>query len=707
MTRRRPLAIAAALVAGLIATTASPVAAAPGDVTTTTFTPPASVGTATLALAFNNADGGTYQVYRSGQTRTMIRTLATGAVDTAFNNGTPVSIGVATALQTSGTIRVTGTTHAGTKKWWVVTGAQLPSDVVTQGFTITSGDSKGTVDFTKNITGATLKSKCEEFIPNTMAIQNPSLLPRRNGGAWLSMFCGSSNSTILVPLTAAGEIDSTSKTVSAVAAHGATASCTFGVRIVADPTSKAPAPELWILRTEHNFLQNSICPSGGNIQSSVASNFVALAGLTVSENGTVTRTQLSTSTAVSPGGMRVDPGGRVVALVTELANNSKVKVMRLKADGSLDTTVGTSGFRDLDTGALPTGATVLNTSILGLVTTADKTYFVVTLSDSETNSYMNNVTTPRVHGFRMGLMSPTDGWATAYGTGGIGQRATTTLPENWFNNGGITATGFTVDSKGQPVGFIFTETSTTYNVWATITGATGGGEGGTGLGGFTRDTGGAPSAGQSGTTGATTNTTTGATTGRVDATVYARLPATVQVNTAFNVLSASAARAATLVSNTRTTCVVSGRQVIAVGTGRCTVVVNSKSDGTTLRTLRTRVTRTASTKGSQVTVGDPILFTQASARLSKKARTQIAAIAAAAAGAKSIVVVGHAAALTESPFNFAISRNRANAVRDALRRAKVKSPITVTWRGTLEQVSTTKTEVAQARNRRVVVYLVP
>jgi outer membrane protein OmpA-like peptidoglycan-associated protein len=317
-----------------------------------------------------------------------------------------------------------------------------------------------------------------------------------------------------------------------------------------------------------------------------------------------------------------------------------------------------------------------------------------------------NVTTPRVHGIRMGLMSPADGWATGFGTNGIGQRATATLPENWFFTGGLISTGSTVDSKGQPVIYNFTETATQYNVWSAIAGATGGGEGGTGLGGYTKDTGGAPSAGESGAPIAeeTAGTTTAA---RVDTKVYAKLPSSVQVNTAFNVLSTSAARTATLVSNTRSTCVVSTRQVIAVATGRCTVVVNRKSDGTTLRTLRTTVTKKASTKGSQVTVGSPIVFSQASARLSKKARAQIAAIATAAAGAKSIVVVGHAAALTESPFNFAISRNRANVVRDALRRAKVKAPVTATWRGTLEQISTRKTEAAQAKNRRVVVYLVP
>jgi outer membrane protein OmpA-like peptidoglycan-associated protein len=181
----------------------------------------------------------------------------------------------------------------------------------------------------------------------------------------------------------------------------------------------------------------------------------------------------------------------------------------------------------------------------------------------------------------------------------------------------------------------------------------------------------------------------------------------MQVNTAFTVLTSAASSVQTLASSTRSTCVTTGRHVVAIAVGRCTVTVTRKSDSVVLRTLRTTVVRSASTLGSQVTVSDPIQFAQVSAALSKTARAQIAAIAANAASAKAIVVVGHAAALTDSEFNFAISRNRAMAVRGALVAAKVKAPITAVSRGTIEQISTAKTESAQAKNRRVVVYLVP
>ena len=713
MLRRRALTLTATLVATVLASTAAAVSASSGTVTSTPLTAPTSVSGASLAFAFNDGTGGSYQVYRSGQTRSMIRTLSTGAVDTAFNGGAAVTIGVPANVATTGAIRLTGITHAGTQKWWTVTTSQNPSDAATGGVTVTSGDSKGAVALTKSIAGSAILAKCNENRSGAAAIQSPALLARRNGGVWLQIICivNNVNEVNFIPLTEAGEIDTATKPVSTASAHGGSASCVLFPSVVADPTSKAPAPELWIIRAEHNFLENSRCANGANNPTQVAGvagAFVALSSLAVTADGSVTRTQLATTPALQPGGVRIDPGGRPVALASEITDNTKVKMFRLKADGTLDTTVGTGGFRDLTTGALPAGATRLVTSIVGVVTTAERTYFVISLYDAEVGVY-NNVTTPRVHGYRMAMASVTDGLATGFGTGGIGARVTTTLPENWFSNAGIIATGATVNLKGQPQVLTIGETSTTLNVWAAITGATGGGEGGTGLGGFTRDTGGAPSAGEKGTVGtpggATTDATT--TTGRVDKTLYGSLPSTAQVNTVFTVLTAATARTQTLVSNTRSTCVVSGRHVIAIAPGRCTVTVALKGDGTASRTLRTTVTRAASTKGSQVTASKPIVFSVASAALSRTARAQIADIAKSAAGASSVVVVGHAAALTESPFNFAISRNRANAVRDALRSAKVKAPITVTARGTLQQISTTKTESAQAQNRRVVVYLIP
>ncbi|CAB4649140.1 unannotated protein [freshwater metagenome] len=706
MKIRRSFLLTASLVAALCVSTASPAAASAGTVTSTVVTPPAVVSGSSLATAFNDGAGGSYQVYSSGQTRNLIRVLSTGVVDTAFNAGAAVPIGIPASLANSGTIRLNATTHAGTGKWWTVASDQMPSSSSGAGITITSGNVQGVVSVTKNIDSATVISKCAEHVSGASTFQTPSLLPRRNGGVWLLVTCGTSLEVnfaqVLSPLTEAGEFDTASRTVSTRAAHGSTASCNLLSTLVADPTSKAPAPEVWMIRPEHNYQESSQCVTGTFGQNAsaritgVAGAYVALASLAVSPDGTVTRTQLATSPALQPGGMRIDPGGRPVALAAEITDRTKIKAFRIKADGSLDTSVGTNGFRDLDAGALPAGATALNTSITGIVTTADRTYFAIALSDGEVSGYASNSTTLRVHGFRMGLASMTDGWATGFGTNGIGSRVTTTLPENWFALGRVVATGSTVNAQGEPQNLTLSQTSTSLNIWGAIAGATGGGEGGTGLGGFTRDTGGAPSAGNNGSA-----------TGRIDTKVYTRLPSTVQLNTAFTVLSPTQATTQTLTSNTGNTCAVSGSHVVAIATGRCNVTVTRKRDKKVLRTLRTTVNKEISTLGSEVTASNPITFSIASARLSSAARTQIAEIATSAANAKAIVVVGHAAALTESRFNFAISRKRADAVRRALRRANVAAPVTATARGTSQQISRKKTEAAQAQNRRVVVYLIP
>lgn len=712
MSRIRPFAVVASVIAGVLASTASVASAAPGDVSSTPFTPPAAVSGANLNIAFSDGGTGSYQVFASGQTRSLLKVLANGTTDTAFNGGTPVALGVPTALQSSGTIRVAGTTHAGTKNWWISTSNFQSNGNLTGGIVVTSGDTKGAVTVNKSIDGATLKTQCEAGGTTVMGMQNLILFPRRNGGAWLSMQCVPSTSnaqfTVLLPLTQSGDVDSSATPVRTSAAHGASATCFMLPAVVADPTSKAPAPELWIVRTEHNFQTSGACATSttNNASSGIASNYVALSSLAVTANGTVTRTQLMTTPTLQPAAMRVDAGGRVVALATDLNDSTKVKMFRIKTDGSLDTTVGTNGLRDLDTGALPTGATSVRPFMAGVVTTSQKTYFAIMLYDQEVQGYTNNSTTPRTHGFRMGLATPADGWATGYGTNGIGARVSTTVPENWFNDGKIVFTGTTVSADGKPSVLINSQTATALNVWAPIAGVTGGGDGGTGLGGATNDTGGAPSAGQS--AGQSGTAAGGASTaGRVDRKVYTRLPRNVQVNTALAVLSTSAARGNTLVSKTNSTCVVASRHVIAIAAGRCVVDVTRRSNGAVARSLSTTVTTKSSTVGTQVTVATPIKFAIASSRLSRTARTQIAAAAKSAEGAQAIAVVGHAAALTESPFNFAISKKRADTVRSALRQAKVTAPVTVTARGTLQQISTTKTESAQAQNRRVAIYIVP
>ena len=76
------------------------------------------------------------------------------------------------------------------------------------------------------------------------------------------------------------------------------------------------------------------------------------------------------------------------------------------------------------------------------------------------------------------------------------------------------------------------------DVWAPPTGANGGGDGGTGSGGATTDTGGAPSKGSGSSSSAVATT---------DTTVYAKLPVSVGMNSAVQVLTATQSKTQVLI----------------------------------------------------------------------------------------------------------------------------------------------------------------
>jgi outer membrane protein OmpA-like peptidoglycan-associated protein len=124
--------------------------------------------------------------------------------------------------------------------------------------------------------------------------------------------------------------------------------------------------------------------------------------------------------------------------------------------------------------------------------------------------------------------------------------------------------------------------------------------------------------------------------------------------------------------------------------------------------MTTMVKKTEVEDGTTLTTDEPIYFRQANTRLSKNALAQVAELAAAAKDAARVVVIGHSAALGEvSEYSYAISRNRANAVKAALIKAGVKTPIEIVAMAYSQPEKTAKTEKAQALNRRAEVYIFP
>jgi len=124
--------------------------------------------------------------------------------------------------------------------------------------------------------------------------------------------------------------------------------------------------------------------------------------------------------------------------------------------------------------------------------------------------------------------------------------------------------------------------------------------------------------------------------------------------------------------------------------------------------MTTTVKKSEVEAGTTLTTDEPIMFKQASIKLSKQAQAQVAELAAAAKSASRIVVIGHSAALGEvSAYSYAISRDRALAVKAALVKAGVKATIEIVALSYSQPESTKKTEAAQAKNRRAEVFLFP
>ncbi|CAB5048395.1 MAG: OmpA family protein [Actinobacteria bacterium] len=122
--------------------------------------------------------------------------------------------------------------------------------------------------------------------------------------------------------------------------------------------------------------------------------------------------------------------------------------------------------------------------------------------------------------------------------------------------------------------------------------------------------------------------------------------------------------------------------------------------------MNTTVKTASAAVGSVPTIASPVMFKQASAVLNAAGTAQILKIAKAAKNAKRVVIIGHAAALTNiSEFRFAISRERANVVKAALVKAGVTATIEIVAQSDNQPVKTQKTESAQAKNRRADVYI--
>lgn len=399
------------------------------------------------------------------------------------------------------------------------------------------------------------------------------------------------------------------------------------------------------------------------------------------------------SSDFGPGRWIIDSSGRWNTITSSpLAQNPTYSLLRLNTKGELDTSNGPNGIKTLT--GLPSTVTVngqsvrMRYSIIGIATTA-KGFMFSGFSSTSTmpNQFICNGTPTTYESTSYPyFMTVEDGLVTSYGNGGLGEGVTTQF-QTECNSGG-TSIAF-INSKGQHANLILTKAigsqkaGIKYVTWEATDGVTSGGDGAGVIGGSAA--------------------------GRVDKKVYStKLPTVAQAESALQVITAKQAEDLDIRTSTPKICIALTTSVLLVNPGRCVVRIIDEDTKKVLRTMTTTVKATDVDAGTTLTTDEPIYFKQANVKLSKTALAQVKELAAAAASASRIVVIGHSAALGDvSQYSYAISRNRAEAVKAALIKAGVKAPIEIVALAYNQPEKTAKTEKAQALNRRAEVFIFP
>jgi outer membrane protein OmpA-like peptidoglycan-associated protein len=584
-------------------------------------------------------------------------------------------------------------------KWWVSSNTSGASGNL---LAISTGGATGEPTTQATFTAASLFAMCAAalpaYTPSSWNIGSVGLVAKRTSGVWMTLNCSGGMSapgftTILVALKNDLTVDTAIASIAIGEAQGSSVLCHTST-LVSDPTGASSTPEIWVARSEHTKVTAGVCST-----SPAASDVSGYDILRISSTGVVTRTVIASAGDAFDArfSIRLDAGGRPLLVGTSFADTSKIIIARIKTDATLDTSAFASGFTSLPIGAAPAGAVSVNASIMGIITSAETVYISVLLSDVPQQSFLCSSTTSLVFGYRTAVLSYTSGYTATYGTNGVSERVTYNAPEKSVCS--FATGGSSVATTGNPRVAYSNGTDLLYTEWQRPSDATGGSEGGTGTGGYTKDTGGAPSLGES--AGATAAT-------RTDKKIYTKLPKAVQADTALKVLSAKDAQDLDIRTTTPRICVALTTSVLMVNNGRCIVRIIDEDTKKVLRTMTTTVKAAEVEAGSLLTTDEPIMFKMASARLSKAAQVQITELAKAAENASRVAVIGHSASLGDvSAYSYAISRDRANAVRAALVKAGVKAAIEVVTLSYSQPISIKKSETSQAKNRRAEVYIFP
>lgn len=437
------------------------------------------------------------------------------------------------------------------------------------------------------------------------------------------------------------------------------------------------------------------CEFSGASRPTTTAQFVSFTA-----NGTVKKQETGSADEMFVSRWVIDSSGRWngIAEVFPADMNSDVSyaLIRMLPDGSLDSSLGTSGMQTLSN--LPSNAQIGNTTVPlryqlnGVAVTESGTLFVgFGSTGASTDCYNQNQNlSTESRSLNPYYFDVNTGLIASYGSNGLGQSfdyerdSTNLCTYGWLGQAQF------VNAKGQPSVIMQQEAIGSQQAgivlvtWDAAAGVVGGGDG-------------------SGELSAGGN-------GRVDNKIYSRkLPSTTEVHTSLKVLKRKDLKSQRLISRTPKICTIANGTVLMLRKGTCSIGVVDKTTNKIVRSLTTKVDTKTLTVGSSFTASDPVYFKRGDSRLTKKTRTQVRELVETAKEAKRIYVVGHAAQLfDDSVYNYAISRNRARHVagllRAELRKAKVKVPVVVIAEGSRALLTFKKTETAQSKNRRVEIY---
>ena len=196
-----------------------------------------------------------------------------------------------------------------------------------------------------------------------------------------------------------------------------------------------------------------------------------------------------------------------------------------------------------------------------------------------------------------------------------------------------------------------------------------------------------------------------------DTKIYSRPPAQVASSSAITVLTRAQNRTSDIITKTPAVCLPNDDELVFIDTGRCIAdVVNAKTRRV-LRSLRTTVIPSDVSElnvGNEIVTLAPIYFANGSSSVTAKGRATLRNLKDRISAAGSVLVVGHSGTVNgNTPENIALSRKRAIATVATLQAIKAEGPFAIAGVGAGDPVRSGRSEASQARNRRVVVVLIP